>query len=369
MADSDQAAEKTERATPKRRKEARGKGQVAKSQEINSFIILTAGTLIIFSFHGYIVRSILHVFARAFSVSPECVEAGNISNLGWEIFYSFFPIVSPFFIGIVAAGLMANLGQVGFHVTPDVLSPKFDKLNPVNGLKRILSWRSVVEASKGLVKIGIIGFVAYQAIRPAINQILSLSLSSQPDLIGLSLKVGLNIMLRVLVVMVVVAALDYAFQYWQHEKSIRMSLRELRDELKETEGDPLVRERIKSIQREMARRRMMEDVKKADVVLTNPTLLAVALTYNPQLQAPKVVAKGRYHLAERIKKVAREFNVPVMENKPLARALYKACQVGEAVPVTLYQAVAEILAYVYSFKKHGKFRAMKRKNRSPRGSD
>ncbi len=350
MADRDDAAERTESPTPKRRREARKRGQVARSQEVNSLIILTAGTLLILGFHKHVFNSISGIFRGIFAISPEFVQAGNITGLGVKMFFWFFPIVLPFFIGIIGAGLLANIGQVGFQISTEAFSPKLDRINPVSGFKRIFSWRAVMEAAKGLVKICIIGFVAYKALKPAVNGILALSVSSRPDIIGLSLQVGFSIAVRALIIMVIVAVLDYAFQYWQHEKSIRMTLKELRDELKETEGDPLVRERIKSIQREMARRRMMEDVKKADVVITNPTSLAVALAYSMEHQAPKVVAKGRRHLAEKIKEKAREFNVPIVENKPLARTLYKVCKVGESVPVNLYRAVAEILAYVYSLK-------------------
>ncbi len=365
MAELQDSSERTEAPTPKKRREAREKGQVARSQELNSFMILLAGTLIITGFHPCVVKGIRKVFVQAYMTQPETIEPGNMANVAATLFGSFLPIVAPFFIGIIAAGLLVNVGQVGFHITPSVLTLKFDKVNPVNGLKRILSWRSVFEALKGLIKVGLIGFVAYKVYRPAVNSILALSLNEHPDLIGMCVRVGGGIALRALLVMVVIAGLDYAFQSWQHQKSIRMTLRELRDELKETEGDPLVRERIRSIQREMLRRRMMEAVKTADVVVTNPMALAIALEYKQESQVPKVVAKGRKHLAEKIKKTAREFNVPVLENKPLAWALFKSCKVGDFIPVHLYRAVAEILAYVYSLKsRRGDRDRRKRGNRN-----
>ncbi len=350
MPERNESAERTESATPKRRREAREEGQVARSQEVNSFVILTAGTLITIGFHSYVIEGIEKVFVQSFNLSPSYIEPGNMSRIAMNLFMWFCPIVAPFFLGIIGVGFLVNVGQVGFHISPKALSPKFDKLNPVNGLKRILSWRAVLEACKSAMKIGVIGFISYKVFRPAINDIMALSLGSSPDIVGTIIRIGGSIVLRALIVMIVVAALDYAFQFWQHEKSIKMTLREVRDELKETEGDPLVRQKMKSIQREMARRRMMEAVKEADVVITNPTSIAVALKYKPEFHAPKIIAKGRKHLAERIRKIAVDARVPVVENKPLAWALFESCKIGELVPVHLYKAVAEILAYVFSLK-------------------
>jgi flagellar biosynthetic protein FlhB len=351
MAEIQDSAERTEAPTPKKRRDTREKGKVARSQELNSLIILSAGTLIILGFHPFVIGSIERIFFLFFRTSPQHVDLVNIRSVALAMFVSFLPIVTPFFLGIIAAGLLVNIGQVGFHFTANVLSPDLERINPISGLKRILSWRTIFEVLKGVIKIGVIGLVAYSVLKPAVTKILSLPLSSHPDLVGMLLKVGVGIALRALLVMVVIAGLDYAFQFWQHEKSIRMSLRELRDELKETEGDPLVRERVRSIQREIARRRMLENVKTADVVLTNPTTLAVALKYKPGSHAPEVVAKGRRYLAEKIRRIAEDFKVPIIENRPLAWALYKSCKIGEHIPVHLYRAVAEILAYVYSLKK------------------
>ncbi|MBN2071851.1 MAG: flagellar biosynthesis protein FlhB [Candidatus Krumholzibacteriota bacterium] len=350
MAENSDGAERTEDPTPKRRKSAREKGQVARSQEVNSLVILTTGAMLILGFHNYVILAIEKLFIRSFNTSPASIEAGNITMLAAETLYSYVPIVAPFFIGIILAGLFANLSQVGFHFSSTALAPKFERINPLEGFKKIFSWKTVFEALKNIIKIGVIALVAYKVLKPSVGEIIALSGSTQPDLVGVYLKVGLGVVIRALLVMIIVAGFDYAFQRWQHEKSIKMTLKELRDELKETEGDPLVKERIRGIQREMARRRMMEDVKTADVVVTNPTSLAVAMKYSPGLNAPKVVAKGQKILADRIKKIAREFKVPVIENKPLARALYKSCKVGGLVPVHLYKAVAEILAYVYSLR-------------------
>jgi len=351
MAQKDDSSEKTESPTMKRRRDAREKGQVARSQEVNSFLILIAGTLVVLGFHSFIMQAIEDVFYKAFSMSPDIIQPKNMVNLALSLFGWFFPIVFPFFIAAIIAGLAANLGQVGFHVTSDAASPKWDKINPIQGLKKMFSWKSVFEAVKSIIKIGIVSLVVYKELRPSIDKILALSMKSRPDPLNVLIALGLEVMLKVLIIMAVVAIIDYGFQYWQHEKSIRMSLKELRDELKETEGDPQIKQRLKSIQREMFKRRMMEDVKTSDVIVTNPTTLAIALKYSSELAVPRVMAKGKKKLAERIRKIAEEYHVPIIENKPLAWALYKACDLGAPVPVNLYKTVAEILAYVYSLKK------------------
>ncbi|MCD6380038.1 flagellar biosynthesis protein FlhB [bacterium] len=351
MAKKDDSSEKTEAPTSKRRRDAREKGQVARSQEVNSFLIMVAGTLVVLGFYPYILHAIEDVFYRVYSISPDIIQPENIVHLASSLLGWSFSIVFPFFIAVIVAGLAANLGQVGFHITSDAASPKWDKINPVEGLKKMFSWKSVFEAIKGTIKIGVVSVVIYKELRPSINKILALPMSSGSDSLNLLITLTLELMLKVLVIMALVAIIDYGFQFWQHEKSIRMTLRELRDELKETEGDPQIKQRLKAIQREMSRRRMMEDVKISDVVVTNPTTLAIALKYSSEVAVPRVMAKGRKKLAERIRKMAEEFHVPIIENKPLAWALYKACDLGAPVPVHLYKAVAEILAYVYSLKK------------------
>lgn len=343
--------QKTEKPTPKRKREAREKGQVARSREMNSLSILIAGTLVMVVGHDYILKAISRTFLQFLNSPHSIVNVGSMENVLFLLLRLFFPIVTPFFVGAVCAGLVSNFAQVGFYFVPSAMSPKLDRINPSSGFKRIFSWRSIFEAFKGFVKIGVLSLVTYLVFKPAIISIMSLTLNTNPNVIGMLVKVGGSIAIRALIVMMVVAALDYTFQYWQHQKSIRMSIKEVRDELKETEGDPHLRERIKSIQREMSRNRMLSEVKDSDVVITNPTDLAIAIKYTSEFKAPRVIAKGRKYLAQKIKEAARSFNVPVIENKPLAWALYKSCEVGGYVPVHLYKAVAEILAYVYSIGK------------------
>jgi len=350
LAEYQEAAERSQEPTPKRRKDAREKGQVARSQEVNTFVVLLAGVIVLVFMHRYFIEGIEGIFLVSFNTSLSYLEPQSVQGFAYGIWKRFFPILAPLFIGVMVSGLAANLAQVGFHLTTEQLSPKFDRINPVSGLKRIFSWRSVFEALKSVVKIGVMGIVIYYAVRPALNSIASLPLGGPQSVISELVRVGSIIALRALMVMAALAVLDYGFQYWQHEKSLRMTIRELKDELKETEGDPLVKERIKSIQRDITRKRMLEAVKNADVVITNPVHLAVAIQYRKEFQAPKVVAKGKKYLAEKIKKMARKYNIPIVENRPLAWALYKSCKVGSFIPIELYKAVAEVLAYVYSLK-------------------
>jgi len=350
VAEFDESAERSQEPTPKRRKDAREKGQVARSQEVNTFVVVLAGVLVLILFHQYLIERIEEIFVLSFNASTSYIEPQAIQRFAMGVFKRFFPILAPIFIGVMVSGLAANLGQVGFQITTDQLTPKFDRINPISGFKRIFSWRAVFEALKSVVKICVMGLVIFHAVKPAINSILALPLGETTGTIQELLRIGSIIAVRALIVMAALAVMDYAFQKWQFEKSLRMTVRELKDELKETEGDPLVRERIKSIQRDIVKRRMLEAVKKADVVITNPVHLAVALEYKPQFQAPKVIAKGKKYLAQKIKKIAEEHNIPIVENRALAWAIYKSCKVGSFIPVELYKAVAEILAYVYSLR-------------------
>ncbi|OQX86240.1 MAG: flagellar biosynthesis protein FlhB [Candidatus Latescibacteria bacterium 4484_7] len=350
VAEFQEAAEKSQEPTPKRRKDAREKGQVVRSQELNSFVILLAGVLILSSMHNFMLDRIERFFALSFNTSTSFLEPSSIQNFASSVFKRFVPILAPIFIGVVAGGLLVNIGQVGFNVSSENLKMKFDRINPISGFKKIFSWRSLFEMLKSIIKLGVMSFVIYTAVKPSVNSIISLPVSNVSYLVPELVRIGSIIALRALIVMAVLAVMDYGFQYWQHEKSLRMTIRELKDELKETEGDPLVKERLRSIQRDITRKRMLEAVKKADVVITNPTYLAVAVQYTKEFQAPKVVAKGKKHLAEKIRKIAVQHGIPIVENKPLAWALYKSCKVGGFIPVELYKAVAEILAYVYSLK-------------------
>jgi len=250
---------------------------------------------------------------------------------------------------VIALG--ANIAQVGFKITPKALEPKLDKLDLVKGAKRIFSVRSGVMMIRDVLKLSVIGFVAYKAVASEFEGFFKLSDMTVAQVATTMGTLALELALKVGAVVLVIAVLDYLYQRYEFEKSIKMSKQELRDEHKDTDGNPLIKSRVRQVQQQMARNRMMQAVPTADVVVTNPTHIAVALKYDADDGlAPTVVAKGMRRIAEQIKAVAKEHDIPVIEDRPLARALFKMCEVGDLVPAQLYRAVAEVLAYVYRLK-------------------
>jgi len=245
-------------------------------------------------------------------------------------------------------GLMGQLLQVGFNITAEPLKPQLSRMNPVEGAKRIFSKRALMELGKACLKIGIVTYVAYVALRNDIGKLPSLLWMEPVQAIAYASKLVGKMGLWIGACLLIVAAIDYLYQRWEYEDSIKMSIQDIKDELKQTEGDPQIRSVIRARQRQLARSRMMQAVPTADVVITNPTHVAVALKYDAKsMAAPIVVAKGAELLAARIREIASENDIPIVENPPLARTLYEAAQVGREIPADLYQAVAEVLAYVY----------------------
>ncbi len=344
--------EKTEPATPKRRREAREKGQVAKSVELNTAMILAAG-LIFFYFNA----SALGEYFRQTFVQFVTMAANfhlNVDTFPYlvkQITYIMFKIMLPFLIVMVVVSFLVNVAQVGFMFAPKALELKLDKLNPVNGFKNLFSLRSFGEMVKSILKLIVISYILYLFIKASLPFWLTLTDTTEQQVFIALLRGIFKVGLYVLIFILFMAILDYLFQRYNFEKSIRMSPKEIKDEYKQMEGDPHVKQRIRRLQMELARRRMMEEVKKADVVVTNPTHYAVALSYKEtSMKAPKVVAKGLNRIAERIKEIALEHDVPVVEKPQLARELYKKVKIDEYIPEELYHAVAEILAYVYRIK-------------------
>jgi len=344
--------ERTEQATGKRRAEARKKGQVARSREISSVAILLGALSVLYVLSTYLFQRLSWVMVQGlqkigtFSLSPE-----NILAYGGEVLWALFQILAPILLAVSAMGALSNYVQVGTLFTLDVIQPKLSRVDPIQGARRLLSKQSFVEVLKALFKFLIIGWVAYSTVRDELPEILNLSDQEVGWIFRFIGFVSARIFFKTVLVMVALAALDYLFQRWSYEKSLRMTKREIQEEFKQTEGDPLVKSRIRSIQREMARRRMMSEVPKADVVITNPTHLAVALGYEKEeMAAPKVLAKGAGVVAEKIKEVARTHQIPLVENKPLAQALFKTVDLGQVIPSALYQVVADILAHVYRMK-------------------
>lgn len=346
------AQERTERATPKRRQEARKEGKVAKSQEISSIAILMFGIgsmyFIMPSTLGHLRNLATWVFSNA---AEHSITAVNFS-LYFKYFLTTFAIaVGPILMVLAFVALASNLFQVGILFTTKPLEPKLDKLNVIKGLGKLLSVRSLFDLAKNVVKLSLIGIVGYYAVKAEMQFVPILPDLSVAQIMGFMGGAAFRVALKCCLMLVILAVLDYAYQKWDYEKSIRMTKQEIKEEMKNTEGNPQIKSRIRQIQRDVAFRRMMTDVPKADVVVTNPTHVAVALQYNPDtMDSPKVLAKGQRLIAERIKEIAEENDIPIVENKPLARALFKACEVGMLIPASLFRAVAEVLAYVYTVK-------------------
>jgi len=262
-------------------------------------------------------------------------------------------LLSPFLILFPLIALAANLPQVGFHMTTKVLAPKPNRLSPLSGVKRLFSASGFMEALKSVGKVLLIGWIAYGTLRPEIPLLPLLSNGSLGNALSHAAVVAFKLVIKVWIALVLLAILDYLFQRWNFERELRMTKQEVKEEMKESEGDPQVRARVRSVQMSMARRRMMQEVPTADVVVTNPDHVAVALRYDRlKDMAPVVVAKGAGWLCEKIKEIAREHNVPVMERPPLARLLYQQVDLGREIPVEVYRVVAEVLSYVYRLKRN-----------------
>ncbi len=345
--------DKTEKATPKRREEAQEKGNVPKSTELNSVAVLFAGiiTFKIVSDHfshtlnGFIVdvyRNLSFTDVSINSFGDIVVNCGKV----------FFVLLAPLLTAVLAVSFAVNFGQTGFMFAKKALKPDFGKLNPGAGLKRLVSVNSLIELLKGLLKIAIVSVVAYSVVSKYVTNFMYLVNDTVGGIIMFAGKVIMELSIKVGVALIFIALADYAYQRWRYEKDLKMTKQEVRDESKDVEGNPQVKGKIRSKQREISRNRMMGAVPDATVVVTNPTHIAVALKYDPSEKgaAPTVVAKGQRKLAEKIKAIARENGVPVIENKPLARSLFKMCEVGSEIPAMFYQTVAEILAQIYKAK-------------------
>jgi flagellar biosynthetic protein FlhB len=344
--------ERTEKPTPRKREEVRQKGEVAKTRELPATAVLLSGAVALAATGSFTYREMSKLTTQILSLSIIRGEgAGDLLLLLEDCVRAFLLALSPVLAVVFVTAVLSNVAQVGFVLSLEELKPKFSKINPLKGLERLFSKQSLMELFKSLLKLVIIGIVAYGSVKEEMGglvglgdmELSSVALHSLSSLFKIFLKCGLAMM--------VLVALDYAFQRWEFEKRIRMTRQEIKEELKKSEGDPLIKARVKSIQREMARRRMMQSVAKADVVITNPTHLAVALSYQSrEMNAPLLVAKGAERIAEKIREVARKHGVPIVENKKLAQSLYTMVDLGHEIPGTLYQAVAEILAYVYRLK-------------------
>jgi flagellar biosynthetic protein FlhB len=345
--------ERTEPATARKKEESRKKGQVVKSHEVNTAIALVSGLLILYFSGGLIAQQLAAVMKTAF-VDASRIEltAASVHNLVAQGLLTIGYVVAPVAIGLMAVGTLANFAQVGFLFSMEALQPKWGKLNPLTGIKNLFaSRRSFVEISKGILKVIVVALVAYYALDSLLADSVMLVDADLQTVFAFMAKGALSVGFKAGLATLVLALFDYAFQRFEYERGLRMTKQEVKEEYKMLEGDPTVKGRIKTIQRQIAYKRMMTDVPKADVVITNPTHLALALKYDTaKMSAPRVVAKGADLIAQKIREIALSHHVPIVEDKPLAQALYKAVDVGEEIPEQLFQAVAQILAYIYRLK-------------------
>jgi flagellar biosynthetic protein FlhB len=349
-------SEKTEKATPKKLNKAREEGQVAKSQEVSTAFMLLTMFFALRMFAGYIADGTIGLFFSHFAAIPtglEALERVTVArHIAW-VFGQIMLICAPLFLVSMLIGLITNVVQVGWKVTSKPMQPKFSKLNPIKGFKKIISIQSLMNLLKSLLKLGVIGAVVFVMLSSAVDELLPLLLFMEigPATVSIGNFV-INMGLAIGALYLFVAALDYGFTRWKHAKDLRMTKHEVKEEHKQMEGNPLIKGKIRQKMREVSMRRMMQNVPQADVIITNPTHYAVALKYDVMgpLTAPVLVAKGVDFMARRIKEAGIEHGITIVENPPIARAIYNDVEIDKEIPEELYIAVAEIMAYVFQLK-------------------
>ncbi|MFP4973899.1 flagellar biosynthesis protein FlhB [Paenibacillus sp. CN-4] len=344
--------EKTEKATPKKRQDARKKGQVAKSAELSGAVVLLASVLSLVAFGGYMKERFVSLYTDIFNNRMMMeVTVQNVMDMMVSYGIQVLLLLAPLFLIAVVLAFVANVAQTGFMATGEGLTPKFSKINPLKGFKNIFSMRSLVEMLKSILKLIIIAYLVYSTLWGEKNSFASLSHVSSERIFRFAADMTISLGIKIGAALLVMAVLDFMYQKYEHEKSLRMSKQDIKDEYKKMEGDPHIKGKIRERQRRMAMQRMMQEVPNADVVITNPTHFAVALKYDGgKMDAPQVVAKGQDYVALRIREIAKQNGVMTMENRPLARALFQRAEIGDVIPSDLFQAVAEVLAHVYKLK-------------------
>ena len=350
--------ERTEPATAKKLRDARKKGQVAKSKEVANGTCLLALFLMMKIWIANTGNSLMSMFPTIYNRIPEFSKNYDgeipIKSILYSLQISIIQIMlisAPFLLVGFVLSFVSDLIQVKWRPTTQPLKPKFNKLNPVSGFKRFFSVSSLVELLKSLLKIGIIAYVSYSYLKDKWQNLYVLYGISLKQSIGLIGEMVADLGIRIAIVYMIIVFADYAYQKWKFKEDMKMTKQEIKDEYKQDEGDPQIKGKIRQKMREASMRRMMQSIPKADVIITNPTHYAVAIKYAPEeFDAPFVVAKGTDHLAQRIKQIGREHKVEIVENKPLARTLYANVDIGQTIPPELFEAVAEVLAFVFSLK-------------------
>jgi flagellar biosynthetic protein FlhB len=345
--------EKTEQPTSKKLYEGREKGMVAKSAEINSFAVFTTGLLILYLSHKHMGSMLSELSVKIFnSLDVLEIDKNLLSEYALQGFIFFIVTLSPVLAAIMVAGFAASVSQVGFKISPKALIPTLDKFNPVKGIKRLLfSSRSLLEIVKSLAKVLIVGGFAYLILTDLVASSTKLVDLTVDETVQFMISSGYSFLWKIALLFGILAAVDFVYQKKKFTKDMMMTKQEVKEEHKQAEGDPLIKSKIRRIQLQMAHSRMMKDIPNADVVITNPTHYAIALKYEMSKDsAPKVLAKGVDELARRIREIAEEHNIPLHEDRELARQLYKYCEVGDKIPAMFFHTVAQILAYVYQLK-------------------
>ncbi|MCM2277224.1 MAG: flagellar biosynthesis protein FlhB [Oligoflexia bacterium] len=358
MAESEERSREdlTEEASPYRIEEMRRKGQVAQSRELTGLLALLAAGAATYALSPKMGAELMEFMREVFRADLSSrLDLGSGSVLRTFLVKSLTLLILmglPIALAGFAMGIFGSFAQIGSIFSTDPLTPNLEKINPLQGLKKLLSLKNLLDGLRLTLKMTVVVLISYALVKAQVFEVSGYIASDPAALLPAFGSAGKSIFLALLGVLLVFAGFDFALQKWDFSKNIRMTKQEAKQEQKEQQGDPMVKARIRAIQREMSRKRMMQAVKKADVVITNPTHIAVAIVYDRKnMAAPKVVAKGADFLAQRIKKVAADAGVPMVENVPLARTLHKTVKVGQYIPRALYQAVAEVLAYVYRLKR------------------
>jgi flagellar biosynthesis protein FlhB len=346
--------EKTEQPSGKKLSDARDRGQVAKSTELNSLVVFGGGLVLIFLSKGFIGEKLSFFTKEIFS----SLDTFNINQtilqtyfLKWTLFL--FIVMAPILLGLIVVSLVSNISQVGLKFSGKAFAPKMNRFNPVAGIKRIFfSSHSLIELLKSLAKLTVVGVFAFFIISKLIQDTFELVNLSVEETVSFMISAAFSMVWKIMLLFTIIAAVDFIFQKTKFKKEMMMTKQEVKEEVKQTEGDPLVKSRIRKNMMQSSRRRMMKDIPVADVVITNPTHFAIAVKYEMNKDnAPKVLAKGMDELAQKIKKIAVENGVPLYEDRELAQTLFKVCEVGDVIPAKLFKAVAQILAYIYQMKK------------------
>jgi len=352
MAEQTEDAQKTEEPTPKKLEDARQKGQIASSREVNHWFLLLAGAVSFMVLAPGLTGDIVRALAR-FVTEPDrmVVDQAGVGQALTQVLGDVVLAMLPFLLLLMAAAILAGVLQSGLVVSLNRIKPELSKISILKGVKRLFSLKSTAEFVKGILKLTVVGAVVTMLFLPIFDQLPIITTLPISGVMTMLQSLAVRLFIGVLAVMTVIAVIDFLYQRFEHMKSMRMSRQEIKDELKQSEGDPQVKARLRQIRTERARRRMMASVPEADVVITNPTHFAVALKYNPQeMPAPRLIAKGVDAVAERIRDMAREHDVPLVENPPLARALFASVELEDEIPAEHYKAVAEIISYVFRLK-------------------